>query len=385
MASARGTAAAVRLQATAVRLRELQQRIDRLTAGEPSTQDDVIRARAAAHAERLEYSRAWDRLVAAHESAANRHRAAAALFERAGRLQRADEHRAAAGSDSEAGSRLRLFEAAKTYEPYRPGRRGPGPAMIEEENEEERLRNAFVAIVGTRGVSGASLEPSRSRTLWRAVVDRCGEQHWRNWARAVCMVAVDALPSVRGTAVTAYDSTGTPEPMAASDGWARQVEEIHQLVGEGPAVSAQGTGLPVSVPSLSTEQARWPGYVGAAADTGLTGLWSFPLLVGGSVIGAITFYRSDEALPQAEEWTDAWLLAGVAAIVLWADADAIERGWDDDPEGYLRVHVAAGMISAQLAISTTEAMSRIRAHAFASGLSLGLVADAIVDRVLRLA
>jgi hypothetical protein len=49
-----------------------------------------------------------------------------------------------------------------------------------------------------------------------------------------------------------------------------------------------------------------------------------------------------------------------------------------------QVHQAAGMVSIQLEISVAEALLRIRAHAFATGLSIGVVAADIVARRLRL-
>ena len=99
----------------------------------------------------------------------------------------------------------------------------------------------------------------------------------------------------------------------------------------------------------------------------------------------VTAPRSGGVRPTAEECLDAWLLTEIARAAIWADADAIERGWGADPYGYMRVHVAAGMLSAQLQITAEEAMSRIRAHAFASGASLTSVADTILDGRLRLA
>jgi hypothetical protein len=94
-----------------------------------------------------------------------------------------------------------------------------------EAQDDERLLTAFVAIVGTRGWGASGSEWGRSRTLWRGVVDQCKQQHWHNWAQAVCIVATHVLPSVRGAAVTTYDDSGVTQPMSASDGWTRQVEE----------------------------------------------------------------------------------------------------------------------------------------------------------------
>ena len=48
------------------------------------------------------------------------------------------------------------------------------------------------------------------------------------------------------------------------------------------------------------------------------------------------------------------------------------------------VHNAAGMVSVQQGISVTEALIRLRAHAFSSDRLLADVADDVIARSLRL-
>jgi hypothetical protein len=50
-----------------------------------------------------------------------------------------------------------------------------------------------------------------------------------------------------------------------------------------------------------------------------------------------------------------------------------------------QIHQASGMVSVQLLIPVAQALLRIRAFAFASGKSVGVVAADIVARRLRLA
>ena len=47
------------------------------------------------------------------------------------------------------------------------------------------------------------------------------------------------------------------------------------------------------------------------------------------------------------------------------------------------VHQAAGMVSVQIGATVTEALIRLRAHAFRHGLLAGDVAKEVVDRRLR--
>jgi AmiR/NasT family two-component response regulator len=49
-----------------------------------------------------------------------------------------------------------------------------------------------------------------------------------------------------------------------------------------------------------------------------------------------------------------------------------------------QIHQASGMVAIQLQVSTHEALTRIRAYAFANDLAVELVAAEIVSRRLRL-
>jgi hypothetical protein len=52
---------------------------------------------------------------------------------------------------------------------------------------------------------------------------------------------------------------------------------------------------------------------------------------------------------------------------------------------HLVVHQAAGMVSVQLGIGVTEALVRLRGHAFLTDRSIDDVSRDVVDRRLRLA
>jgi hypothetical protein len=55
-----------------------------------------------------------------------------------------------------------------------------------------------------------------------------------------------------------------------------------------------------------------------------------------------------------------------------------------DPFTRTQVHVAAGMVSIQLGVSTDEAVDRLRAHAYASARPLSSVAADIIARRMTL-
>jgi hypothetical protein len=389
MASERERAAALRVRSTAQRVHELQQRLERLTAGESSTAEDVRHAQASAQAQWAENARAHERLILARLASASRHRTAAAIHDRAGSYQEAQQHREAAGRDEEAAweqvSRgvVNLRSDSARSLAIRIADAGELSRRLRAENA--RLREAFVAIMAANNAGEThGFSPDRRRWIWQRLADECGEEGWSSWAQAVCVVARELLPEVSGVAVTGVDANGTASPLAASDDWTRTVEEIGQLVGDGPAADASCLHRPLVIPDLGQEHARWPGYVAATAGTGLRSLWSFPIKMGGAIVGMIVFYHLAYSTPQPKELLDAAILADIASTALLADTVAMEGGSFSSAADYEMLNVAAGALSVQLEISAAEALSRIRAHAFANGGRLRRVAFDILSGRLRL-
>jgi hypothetical protein len=334
----RRAAAASRVQLTEQRLAEIRDRIARLQAGGFSTAEDVRRAQLAARFQRIQAERAQLRVLAA----------------------RADAGQAA--------DRDRAPEAV----------RGPNGLA----RAYDRVRDALIATVAAQVPSGP-VDDDRRRAILQRVIERSGAADWHGWSQALCEVAAGLMPSVRGVTVIA-GVEGLPLPMGATDDWTRDVEELHRTLGEGPALTAHRTGQPVCLDSLASEVTRWPGWVPAARELGVTGVWSFPLVAGGARVGAITFHRCGQP-PVASEADDARIVADLAARLLWADADRIERGdADEDLQDYQTVNIAAGMVSVQLDIPIPEAVTRIRAHAFVHDQTITEVAAEVVDRRLRL-
>ena len=335
-----------RVEATRRRLAELRDRIDRLRAGEASTGMDVERARSAAREQRVAATEAYLRLLRTRAWAASR-------------------ARAVTGLDLSPSISPEHQELARLVEQNR------------------RLRDALVAIQTYSAPSGPDTSEDRRRSVWEALVDECRSEDWRSWALAVCVVAT-RLPAVRGAALTLYDQHQVAYPLAASDRWTRDVDDIHQIVGEGPALQVGDTRPVLVVDNIADAYSRWPGFVEAAASAGLRGLACFYVPVGVGITGSLTLYRT-VAQPHSETYArDAALLAEVAASAVLADVDALNDDPDRVyPDEYQNVNIAAGMLSIRLTISVAEAYLRIRAHAYGSGRSLSDTAKSVIDGTFR--
>lgn len=75
----------------------------------------------------------------------------------------------------------------------------------------------------------------------------------------VTRIAVRALPQADGATITTFHD-GRPDASAASDEWARCLDEMQYVEHEGPCLDAARTGNTFRLRDLAQEQ-RWPAYV----------------------------------------------------------------------------------------------------------------------------
>jgi len=249
--------------------------------------------------------------------------------------------------------------------------------------ENRRLRSALVNIAASFPIAGDGIwSLHRRRELWRDLAEQCGEESWHGWAHALCVAATEAMPDVLGVAVSGYDD-GRPHVLAATSEWTRRMEEIHQLVGEGPAIDAYRAQSPVVVAHLPDEQERWPGYLAAAAGSALGRLCALPVSLGGAPVATLTLYLREDVSAELPQWLDGLYVASAVAMCMLVDLDVedntcLAEAWDD------RVMVATGIVAEQLAVHVDVALLHMRAFAFGNALGLTEVADAVLDGSLRL-
>ena len=382
MTQASADSAARRAQSTADRLTELRARLDRLDRGEPTTPEDVERAREQARTQAEAVTGAWDRLVDMHRSAAARHEEHAERLQRAGRIDAAEREREAArrayahiarllSAPPPAGSARSAAPAAAP-----PAAAPPGPEPEVSSDEVARLREGLTALLASAG--SANLDEADRRREWsRLVVEQCRTKGWRSWTQAVCVVAATVLAPVRGVALTVVGGSGA-DFRAASGGWAARAQELELIVGEGPSTTAHLGNRVVIVDDLTTERHAWQLYASASSTLGIRGVCALPLLVRGGCVGSLTLYHRASISEQAEvNPADAGAFADIAAAGLLADFEEMRHGGDAGQDQFI-VHVATGTMVVRLRISPEEAEARLRAHAFATGSSLAEVARQVV-------
>jgi GAF domain len=256
-----------------------------------------------------------------------------------------------------------------------------------------------VTVRGCRGVLAADgvVVVAELGTVTRALLgivrDGAGDHAL---AQRICQACVDGL-DIDGAAISLLTASISRETLWATDGTAERLEDLQFTCNEGACMEAATTGRAVLVPDLdhSTHTARWPMFAAAVAEQTLVGaLFALPLQWGTVNLGVLDLYRAAPGELSNVQSRDALAAADTAALMLLgqrtdpADPDDPEYsgyggGWLDHRYGHrAEIHQATGMVLAQLGISATDALARLRAHAFVHQRLLIDVACDVVNRRL---
>jgi hypothetical protein len=204
----------------------------------------------------------------------------------------------------------------------------------------------------------------------------------------LCTACVEVL-DVSGAGITVMSGCQAG-PLCVSSERMASLEDVQFTMGEGPCQDAYASGRPVHAPRLDAAIfARWPSFVGQARDSGIGGVFAYPLSSNGAKIGVLTLYQDREGELSAGQHEDSVAMADVLTETVLSLQDAspagvLADGLQDAVAYRAEIHQASGMLSIQLRIPVAEALVRIRAHAFANDIPVGAVAADIVARRLRL-
>ncbi|MBA3417202.1 MAG: GAF and ANTAR domain-containing protein [Geodermatophilaceae bacterium] len=205
----------------------------------------------------------------------------------------------------------------------------------------------------------------------------------------LCQECVVAL-SITGVGLTLMTADGLSGGMVAvTDRPAQGMEELQFALGQGPCVDASRSRRPVLQPDLlSTAVARWPEFGAAIPTAGVRAIFAFPLQVGAFRLGVLALYRDTPGRLGDSELTDALAYADAATTLLLdlqdqAGANREHPALTGALDNRAVVHQATGMISVQLGVSPTEALLRLRAHAYATDRPMHDISVAVVGRRMR--
>jgi hypothetical protein len=183
--------------------------------------------------------------------------------------------------------------------------------------------------------------------------------------------------------------------LGSSGSSARRYDELQFTFGEGPCLESVARRVPVLVLDLSDPtDTRWPAYGPAMLANDIRFVFAMPVVVAGEHVGALDLFRAMPGRLNGEQVAGAVIAAELAGIPLLdlMDGDLKAAAGDPGSDAWTElnslsraeVSQATGMLVAQLGVEPTEALVRLRAHAYATGRTATDVARDILDRRLKL-
>jgi hypothetical protein len=213
-------------------------------------------------------------------------------------------------------------------------------------------------------------------------------------ADRLCLACVGLL-EVDGAAISVMLEGSSQGTVGSSGELSRRLDELQFTFGEGPCIDAVRRGGPVIAENLAgPREQRWPVYTGAVLGLGVRAVYALPIHLANSTVGALDLYRHKAGPLEGDSRLGGLLAAELAVLPVLtllsdgADPLAVADGdaaWDQLASmARVEVYQATGMVMGQLSVGPAEALVRLRAYAFARGLTASEVAWSIVRRQLSL-
>jgi hypothetical protein len=195
-------------------------------------------------------------------------------------------------------------------------------------------------------------------------------------------LASSSILGADGAAVTLCYTESTRLTVCATDETAARLEDLQDVLGEGPGPDAYITGRMVRAALGERAARRWPDFAAAAhAELGPMAISAIPIQPGIDVLGVLTLYQLP-ARPLAREPAVAQFVADTLGAALLRDGGLQEDMGNGPWSSQAQVHQAAGMVIAQLGVGPEDALALLKAHAYADGTSMAVIAKSVVERRL---
>jgi GAF domain len=214
---------------------------------------------------------------------------------------------------------------------------------------------------------------------------RAESQDGTDLLAVLAAACVRALP-VTGVGLALMTDAGPAGVVTATDGVARELEDLQFTLGEGPCVDASRTGRPVLQPDLAlTAPPRWPAFAGGALRAQIRAVFAIPLRVGAIRVGVLDLYRDRTGPLSPDELAEALSFADAATqVLLFGQAGLAEPGAVPAVDERVEVHQATGVVAVQAAVGLAEAFALLRARAFAEQRSVGELARDVLTGTVDL-
>ena len=199
----------------------------------------------------------------------------------------------------------------------------------------------------------------------------------------LCRASVELLGCDGGAITIAYTHMERVT-LCTSDDTAQMLEEVQEVVGQGPGPDAFTTGhyQRFEIAAMQGPDPRWP-LLDSDSLTALAPVvvHALPLGKAENVIGVLTLHQDPVEAEQFDVESGV-MVAKVLTAALLADGptqhDLGQGPWAERAE----VHQATGMVVAQLGVPESDALALLRAHAYSHDQSVSTTAHAVVSRAV---
>lgn len=212
-----------------------------------------------------------------------------------------------------------------------------------------------------------------------------GAEGVEDFLTEVAQRAAGAVERAQSCGVTVRAIPGSRMLGAASDEFARRMDEIQYAVDDGPCLHCLRDSVPVHVADITSDR-RWPAFSQRGKSVGAGASLSVPLMVGERSVGALNLYsRRPHSLDEADhararQFADQAAGAVALALQLAVRAER-ERHLETALSSRSTIDQAIGVLMGQARISAKEAFDVLRQRSQHTNVKLRDVAAAVLDEV----
>ena len=232
------------------------------------------------------------------------------------------------------------------------------------ETRDARLFQALAAVADTL-VAGYDIVE-----LLQQLVDSCTE-----------------LFDVSAAGLLLADPNGPLELVASTSEENRLVETMQLSAEAGPCIECFRTGSVVSLSDVAQSPESWHEFRDACLENGFRSVYAIPLRLRETTIGTLNLFRPEPGELNEPDARAAQALADMATIGIlhertWREADTVRAQLQAALTSRIVIEQAKGVLAQTHQIPVEDAFTLLRSYARRHQLSLGEVAQQLVNRML---
>lgn len=198
-----------------------------------------------------------------------------------------------------------------------------------------------------------------------------------------------SLLDATAAGVLLADVSGELDLIASTSEASRLVEVMQLSAYAGPCIQSFITGTVVSVPDIRSAPDEWRQFREKALEQGFVAVDAIPLRLRDTTIGTLNLLRDTPGSLTETDRVAAQAFADVATIGILhertiAESEEVRRQLQGALNSRIVIEQAKGVISQTLGIPIENAFEVLRGHARSTHQGISTVAQAVVERTVKL-